>query len=560
MKHRRVLKIGSLLLVLALVFSFACAPPGGEEQPAPEKVITVGLLHFPIGLNPFVASSHAFFTVEWDFWNNLYDLGPEGTLIPDLAKEVVVSPDRKTYTITIRDNAQWQDGVPLTAHDVAFTYNYIIDNEMSWYASICECITEIKAIDDYTVELTLDKAWNQEVLNNNPLHIIMILPQHIWQDVTPEEAMGKEDIPASMLIGSGPYQVVEFVRDEYMRLRVTPQAREELGAKVDEYIFKGYADSSVMLQDLIAGNIDAVYGVELKAIPALEKVPEITIIPNVPARMDEVVFNCWDHAYEEGRETHPHPALRDVRVKQALDWAFDEKKATKMSYGEYGIVGYQYLTTWLGDFSHTELDIRGYDLDRARQILDDAGYLDTDGDGIRETAEGQPLEFDVWTCERGRFHTDVATMWAKEAKKIGIELNVSQMDSNTLWSYMNPNGEFDIALWDWSTDPDPWYLLCTMLCNQAVKGGWSEAGYCNPEYDRLYEEEALAATHEERRQLLWEMQELLYKDMPYINFAYYPSDTCAIRNDKVDVDVKVIEACGYGTLGKYFILTADTVS
>ncbi|MCD6599444.1 MAG: peptide ABC transporter substrate-binding protein [Dehalococcoidia bacterium] len=557
MKHRRVLKIGSFLLVLALVFSFACAPTGEVEQP--EKVIVIGSGDVPRGFNPFTEDSNVFFmTMPW-IWDSLYQLGLDNEAIPDLAKEVAISPDGKTYTITIRNNAQWQDGVPLTAEDVAFTYNYIIDNEMGWYASLCTQIIEIKAIDDYTVEMTLDKAWNQDVLNYSTFSIIPIIPQHIWQDITGEEALGLVDFPLEKAIGSGPYQVVDCARDEYVRLRATPQAKEE-GVKIDEWIIKAYADDSVMLQDFKAGNIDGIYRLGMKLVPAVEEMPGITLIPVAPNIMYFAIFNSWDKAYEAGRETHPHPALKDVKVREALDWALDEKVAAELDHGKYAIPGCQYLSTYYGDFSHTELPGRGYDLDKARQILDEAGYLDTDGDGIRETADGLPLEFDSWVAASETGTLDVATVWAMEAEKIGIKMTVSVVDDDTLWEDMNPKAEYDISWWGWSGDPDPYYLLCTPTCAQAVEGGWNESGYCNPEFDRLYEEEALAKTHEERRQILWEMQEILYRDIPYIVYDYHGS-VCTTRNDKLDPEfVKSMGSAGMSILDKEFVINADTVS
>lgn len=559
MNHRRGLKICSLLLVVALIFSFACAPTEKVEEP--EKVIVIGTANLPDGVNPFITTGNVMFGVWGWMYDTMYELTIGDELIPDLPTKTEVSPDGKTYTITIRDNATFQDGVPLTAEDVAFTYNYIVDNELSWYAGICSPITEIKAIDDYVVEMTLKEPIGADVLNSNIFYFPQIIPKHIWQDISGDEAVG--DLPLEVYIGSGPYQLVEFKRDEYLRLRVTDFGRNVLGANVDEYIIKGYADSSIMLQDLKAGDIDAVYGgVDIKSIRTLEGIPEISIAALDALVMDFVAFNSWAHAYEEGRETHPHPALKDVRVREALDWALDEKMAAEVSYGKYGTPGCQYLAfPYWKDFSHTELDCRGYDLDKAREILDEAGYLDTDGDGIRETADGQPLEFDAWaSAERNPAHLDVATMWAREAEKIGIKLEVSALDRDTLWSAMNPNGDFDIGFWGWHGDPDPHFLLCTMLCEEAKEGGWSEAGYCSAEYDKMYAEAGLASTREERREIYWKMQELLYEDMPYIIYDYW-GEVCAFRNDKVVMDVEVLEGLGSaGIVSKVFAITADTVS
>ena len=556
MKHRRLLKIGSLLLVLALVFSFACAPT--EEVKQPEKVITIGTMDLPVGLNVFQTTGNVYYGLIAWIYDSLYQLGPEDIIEPNLCTNMEISSDALTYTMTIRDNATWWDGVPLTAEDVVFSYDYIVGNDLSWYASICTQIKEWKLIDDYTVEMILYEPVNPDWLKYNPLYIVPIIPKHIWQDITADEAL--EELPLEKTSGSGPYQVVEFVRDEYLRLEASPLAKEE-GANIDEYIIKGYADASVMLQDFKAGNIDAIYGgVDFKAVKALEPVPEVTIADLAPMVFDQVIFNFWSSAWAKGEDSHPHPALKNVKVRQALDWCLDEEVAAEVAHGKYGVPGCPYLAPYFQDFSNTELDCRGYDLDKARQLLDEAGYLDTDGDGIRETAEGLPLKFDVYVDAGTPYELDVATVWARETEKVGIQLDISAMDSDTLWDVMNPNGDFDLAFWGWSGDPDPHYLLCTMTCEQAAPGGWSEGGFCNAELDEAYGQAALVQTREERRALYWRMQEIMQDEVAYITFDYY-GHLCAFRNDKVDMDIELLRGLGsYGIVSKMFAINADTVS
>jgi len=318
MNHRRVLKIGSLLLVLALVFSFACAPTQKVEEP--EKVIVIGTTMFPNDFNPMIVHGNVNFgLVAWRY-DSLYQIGPEDVAQPNLAKEIVVSPDGLTYTITIRDNATFWDGTPLTAEDVVFSYDYIMDNELGWYASMCTQIKEWKVIDDYVVEMTVKETLNRSWLNSNTFYWIPIIPKHVWQDITPEEALG--GLPLEKTHGSGPYQIAEFAPDEYLKLRATPFAKEVLGANIDEYILKGYADASIMTQDFIGGKIDVIYGgVSYKTVPALEAVPEVSLVPLAALAHDFINLNSWSNAYARGEESHPHPALKDVRVREALTGA-----------------------------------------------------------------------------------------------------------------------------------------------------------------------------------------------------------------------------------------------
>jgi len=533
MKHRRVLKIGSLLIAAALVFSFACAPPGAEEGAEEYKAVTVGSLSFPDTLNPFICGTNSYMGMTEGVYEKLYMPVPGGEALPDLAEEIVVSPDGTIYTISLRHNAQWQDGVPLTAHDVAFSYNYIIDNEMGFFTMFTEPLVEIKALDDYTVQMTMRDAVNRDWLNNNTFLFTPILPQHIWENMTLEEALG--DLPLEKLIGSGPFQFVEFARDEFVRLRVMPQAKEELGMDVDEFILKFYPETAMMVEDLRAGNIDGATIVPTELLPMMEEMPEINLHSRAANCFDEVIFNLWPDAYEEGRETRPHPALADVRIRKALDWTLDEEVAARVGYGEYCTPGYSWLGPYYGDYSNTEMECRGYDLDKARQILDDAGYLDTDGDGIREDAEGRPLEFDLQVPSYKPHQQDVAAMWVPEAAKVGIKLNFLVGDGDTMWADMTPEGKFDIDVWGWDSFPDPSWLLSLVLCEQSVEGGWGETGFCNEEYESLFKQQIVAETHEERVEIIWRMQEILHEEVAYIVYCYH-GDYDGFRNDRWELD------------------------
>jgi len=556
MKHRRVTKIGSLLLAAALVFSFACAP-AEEVQPAPEKVIIIGTQQeFPAALNPFTENSCPYMGTRTWVYNSLYEWGLGDEPIPDLAKEIVVSPDRKTYTITIRDDATFHDGVPLTAEDVAFSYNYIIDNNLGHFTTDTDPLAEFKVIDDYTVDMTLSESTNRDWLNYNTFVHPPIIPKHIWKDTTADEAMMKP--PMEKIIGSGPYQFVEFVPDDHFRLRATPEAKA-LGVNIDEFIIKAYGNTATMVEDLIHGDIDAIYRLDLKAVPTLEGVSGVTLEALKPHRINHVIFNCFPNAYEEGRETRPHPALKDILLRQALDWTFDEKVATEVAYGKYAVPGCPFIAPSYGDYSNTELDCRGFDLDKARQILDDAGYLDTDGDGIREDAEGRPLVFDCETPAPQPALNDVATVWARETEKVGIKLNLLTVDPDTLWAAMLPEGDFDISIWGWNGSADPTDLLVVLLSKQAVAGGLADAGFVNEEFDELYRQQRVAPSNEARKDIVWRMQELLHEELPYFVWTYR-GDFCATRNDRVDIDVELLKGTGYGVMTKVFALNADTVS
>ena len=164
---------------------------GGDASPSPQGkvVLRVGWTNQPDNLNPFVGYESS----SYEVWALNYDkLGynDAATLkdTPGLAKSWTVSPDGKTWTFHIREGVKWQDGQPLTAHDVAFTYNYIIDNQMATYAMHVATIDEVVATDDYTVEIRCSKP-----TTNMLGTYIYILPEHIWSKIERQESL--DDVP-----------------------------------------------------------------------------------------------------------------------------------------------------------------------------------------------------------------------------------------------------------------------------------------------------------------------------------------------------------------------------
>lgn len=514
--------------------------------------VQIGAEELVDSLNPFTSVTGTYGAIAGAVWDGLYmtaQVDGEMLPVPNLAKDVVVSEDGLEYIVHLRRDAVFHDGVSLTAYDAEFTFNYILDNHLRKEMYLWP-FASIKAIDDYILKMVLKERIDRRFLEFNAFATIGILPMHIWKDISADEAVG--DIPIDKLIGSGPLRWTEFVPEDFIRL-VFPDWTPEMDV-AQQIIVKMFPTSAGIAEALINGEIDLAISISANVVKTLESIPSISIKQGRSTQIDDILINSYPLAYQRGDVSHPHPALEDRRVKQAMVLALNRPLIAELVYSGLAQPGCGLLPRWAyGDFVNPSLECT-FDLDQANAILDEAGYVDTDGDGIRETASGLPLEFDYWTgFDR---HIDTGEIWARDLKKIGIQLNVSFMDFGTLWEHMPMAWDYDIAAWMWVGDNvDPNFMLSVFTSGQVCADCWSDCGYMNPDYDALYERQLRASSYEERRAIVWEMQKKISEDNPTIAVAFVPH-LDAWRNDRVKGDFEAGDPVT-GLLTRNVLVTLD---
>jgi peptide/nickel transport system substrate-binding protein len=164
-------------------------------------------------------------------------------------------------------------------------------------------------------------------------------------------------------------------------------------------------------------------------------------------------------------------------------------------------------------------------------ILDDAGYKDKDGDGVRDMPDGsRPLTFRMnWPSDSltaPRMAELLSEMWSQ----VGVSLEMQAVDPDALTAQCCPAFDFDIMLWGWVSDPDPSSLLY-VYTSEAIPTGSSETGYSNPAYDELYTKQQTTLDFEARKDIVWEMQKIVFDDVVYI-IPFYEKSTQAYRTDR----------------------------
>ena len=522
-----------LLAVLAVVALTLCVVPlaanADSASPSPaadgKLVYRLGITQGYDGFNPFAHWSGP----TWDTFRLCYDFltwyDEDYKPTPDLASEWSTSPDGKVWTFTIREGMKWSDGEPLTANDIAYTYNRILETEHWAYIQYLVGVQKVEAPDDTTLVITCDKP------NAGMLALyIPILPEHVWKDVADDDLENYKNIP---LVGSGPFVLDEVKKDKWVKLVPNPDYPEELGGppKLDEfwYIFSQNMDS--MVQDFKAGNLEAIVDWPASYYEDLKSMAGTTVSKAPAIGFVELGFNCWDDKASKG-----NPLLLDVAIRQAMNYAIDKQSIVDTSMGGLAPAGTSLISPVQGIWHYQvpEDQQYTYDPEKAKQILEDAGYSDTDGDGVREDAKGNKLEFRFSAFNEYPEQQAAAKKIAAYCDDVGIKLKLDMMDEGAFSDEAYNNANDDMFIWSWRGDIDPGFMLSTFTTEQILN--WGDSNYSNPEYDQLYDDQAQALDPEDpsdptqRAEVVHDMQAILYRDSPYI-ILWYNINLQAWRTD-----------------------------
>jgi peptide/nickel transport system substrate-binding protein len=355
------------------------------------------------------------------------------------------------------------------------------------------------------LQVTLsDPVGNMEYL----LMYVWILPRSVWEGMTYDDIMEFEDLSAG--IGTGPYKLTEWVEGEYLILEANEDYWRGAPA-IDRVVWQEFATEDAMVQALQAGEIDVADDIPRTAVPTLQDAENIEVPIMESTVIDELILN----SHEAG--TQP-ASLNDPAVRLAIAHAIDKQQIVNVAFLGYAEPATVVIPTSLGDWHNSEIQGVPFDLAEGNRILEEAGYLDSDNDGVREDLEGNPLEYRL-NSEDGATETRILEIISDGLAQIGISAPPAPMDPDSLIA-LYPAFDFDLILWGWGLDPDPDFAMLIFTCDEREEGGWNDSGYCDEEFDEMYFEQGITVDHEARRALIWQMEEKLFTDKPYITLDY----------------------------------------
>ena len=524
-----------LVALTAVAISFGAISIAAPAQAEDPVVLTIGIGEDIDSANPFTGLSslaYEIFTLQYPTLTQYAseDFG----IVPGLAESWEESPDQKYWTYKLRPGMKWSDGTPLTAEDVAYTFNRIIDGkyEKTNFGSYTESMVRAEALDDVTVRI--------EVSRPSPVmdHLfVFILPKHIWEGIDGKEVRKYENVgtPDSPTVGSGPFVMVERQPGQFTRLQVNPNW---WGGQrpVDEIIFKVYNNPDALGQALKTGEIDFAQGLDLGVYESLQGIPEITTVSAQPASYSEIAFNTGA-ALDNGTPIGDgNPLLKDKALRQALNWAVDRQAIVDKVLGGQGQPGTTIIPPLYTQWHLNPANPYTYDPAKANELLDAAGYP-VGSDGVRADAQGNRLSFRL-TYRTDDPNSQKSAEFAQSYfKDVGVEINLEGVSEDALYEVVG-QGNFDMFEWGWGVEPDPNYMLSTFTCSSrsyeedgTIYANLSDSFYCNPEYDKLFDEQAQETDFAARQAIVMEMQQMLYDDAPYL-ITYYANGLQAFRNDR----------------------------
>ncbi|MGF1460351.1 MAG: peptide ABC transporter substrate-binding protein [Leptolyngbyaceae cyanobacterium] len=516
----------------------------GETTPAPavrRDPANLRLLYSrtPTTLNPHLATGVQDFEAGRIVLEPLASANERGELVPVLAAEIPtvenggIAADGKSVRWQLKPDIQWSDGKLLTAADVVFTFDFVTDPQVgAATAQYYAAVASVEAIDDQTVQVNfkdVTAAWQIPFTGQTGV----ILPQHVYESLEATE-LRTADLNLRP-VGTGPYQVSD-VQTGRLLFEPNPTYRDEAPYFTSVELVGGLAPYAAAREVLATGEADFAHNlqVEVDLLKELQDEGKGVIDPVFGGLVERIMLNPTDPFAEttSGERSSlqaQHPFLSDRRVRQAIAYAIDRDTITEELYGFTGRPTAQVLVA-PRPYANPGTIGYEYDLDRAAALLEEAGWTDTNDDGIRDR-DGQTMQV-VFQTSVNPVRQKTQTLVAEALRSIGIDVDIKRVRVDDFFSgdptQTNSINHFyaDMQAYTTGNDhPDPTIYLSWWTCEQIATQAnlWQKpnnARYCNPEYDALLAIAKQELNPDKRAALFQEMDALLAEDVAVIPIVH----------------------------------------
>lgn len=495
-----------LLIVLLLLLPVACNNAEQSSLPGVEKALTPvygdTFIEASIGdastLLPVLASDSASSDINSQLYNGLVRYNKNLAIEGELAESWEISADNLTITFHLRKGVKWHDGAPFTADDVKFTYQLYIDPKTpTAYAESFKQVTGVEVPDPYTFVVHYDKPYAPALISwGTPIH-----PKHLLEgkDITTSPLARKP-------VGTGPYKLVEWQSGEKIVLKSNPDYFEGQ-PYINRIVYRIIPDMATQFLELQTGNLDFMGLSPLQ----YDRQTDTLAFRRLYNKYRYLNFGYTYLGYNLRR-----PMFQDKRVRQALSYAIDKQEiidGVLLGYGAIATGPYK-PDTWVYNPNVKRYD---YNPEKAKALLAEAGWGDSDGDGILDK-DGQKFSFAIVTNQGNDLRSKTGEIIQRRFKDIGVEVKLRVIEWATfLKEFINP-GNFDATILGWTGGPEPdqyniWH---------SSKTGPRQLNFINfknAEVDRLLEEGRRVFAQEERKAYYDRFQEILAEEQPY-TFLY----------------------------------------
>jgi peptide/nickel transport system substrate-binding protein len=495
---------GAALLTIVSVAGGSSAKSGG--------VFRIGTSSRIDSLNPYVAFNQDAYNTFMYIYPVLIQYDDKNSrFVPEMAKSWKTSKDGKTWTFTTVAGAKWSDGKPLTAADAAWTINTDLKYKSTGGANVAGLIAHIKsaaAPNPTTLVVHYQQAAGNVL---GQFQQLSILPKHIWQAHTGHKGNDLKSFANNApVVGAGPFNLVKFKKDE---IALFERNKSFYGPKpqADGFGLRMFANDDALVAAMKAGEIDAIEDVPSTAIKTLKSAGmNVVTVPGVD--QTDFIFNA-------NAKKKNHRELLNQKVREAFDHAIDRSKIVSVVFLGRAKPASTIIPSATGAWHNPQLKPVSFDLGKANRLLDSLGYK-KGSDGIR-VAQGHKMSYQVITPTDVHSVDRTFQILQPDFRKIGVKLTQRALDSSAAFDAITaPDGKylnFDLAMWDWVALIDPDFMLSVVTCDQY--NGWSDTGFCDKTYDKMYSQQQLTPDQGKRRQIVWKMQKYLYDRRPYLWLA-----------------------------------------
>ncbi|MBI5032843.1 MAG: ABC transporter substrate-binding protein [Chloroflexi bacterium] len=500
MKHLRM-----MLVVMAAFIIVSCAPAAAQTQVVTGGTFVRAMTSEPASIDPQGAATSGLSLIAPYLFDTLATRDVNNKLVPLLAESWQVSEDGKTITMKLKSGVTFQDGTPMNAEAVRFTFQRFKDSgtKSPIYSGI-KAIGGIEAVDNLTVKFTFkDPTANFWGTITMPYAGI----------ISPDSAKtGKGN-----LIGTGPFMLGEWKTGQSITLKRnpdykwgTPITQNRAAPYLDNLVFKVIPEASTQLAALETGDIDAIFINQPDHRAKLLSNPNVQLVDTQLNSLIYLAFNNKKAPFD------------DARVRRALSYAINKDEIVKVALGGIGKVASTYLPPTLSgyDASLKSLEL-GFDLKKAQAELKDAGFSQS-ANGTWEK-NGQPLKGLLITSNRAP-NDSIAALIQSQFKAIGVAIDIQQLDSKAVTD-ATAAGKFDFLVYryEWN-DPD----ALNIYLGSANISSTNRAAYSNPEVDKLLAQGARELDEGKRAQIYAQAQKLILQDAPW-QPLYIPVDVLAFN-------------------------------
>lgn len=492
------------LIVLALALSLIPAGPPSATAQEPGGTVTVAFSSGWGTLDPAATAVTFARNIMRFIFDPLLRTDPEtGEIVPGLAEAFSVSDDGTVITLNLQSGVTFHDGTPLTSEAVKFSFDRITDPEINspMAAQISGNVASVETPDDLTVVITLNEPFAPFLNSLTQVSLAPVSPAAV-------EQYGADF--GQNPVGTGPFRFVSTVPDE----EVVLARNEDYNWAPDFYDHQGppyleqlrilnVEEASTRMALIETQEIDVVYSPINRQVPAFEDDPSFYVVyatrPGVPRVF---VLNT------------EKPPLDDPAVRQAIAWAVDRERILLEVFENIGDTPGSVITpSLLGYWDEGADQWPGYDLERAQQMLADAGWEDTDDDGTLDK-DGEPLSLSYGQIPGFPFD-QYSQILAANLAELSIEVSIENEEQGAYLSDMRAGKWHMAGMLFAATDPDVLYIIAH---SSSIDSAWNTARYNNPEVDALLEEGRITLDQAARAEIYQQIQEIMLRDMPYVPY------------------------------------------